>query len=151
MLRSKALDAAATPSEVHDRAGPLIAMLNGALAVTHGTRPIGLDYVIEFMSDGTERRHPFATLAGASGRGKAKAVAVALGPDGQPLPPLPPQPSEAQRWLDIAATDDKVADALADALTFFSRGHDWFDIYKAWECLKIRFGKVIARGLGARG
>src|SRR3954466_3794937 len=33
VLRSKTLDAAATPSEAHDLAGPLIAMLNGALAV----------------------------------------------------------------------------------------------------------------------
>jgi hypothetical protein len=29
---------------------------------------------------------------------------------------------------------------LADALTYFARGNDWFDVYKALECLKMRFG-----------
>jgi hypothetical protein len=50
--------------------------------------------------------------------------------------PAPPEPSNPQRWLSIAAEDD----LLADALTYFGRGDDWFDIYKALECLIGRFG-----------
>ena len=46
------------------------------------------------------------------------------------------EPSEPQRWLPIAAEDD----LLADALTYFARGDDWFDVYKALECLEMRFG-----------
>ena len=38
--------------------------------------------------------------------------------------------------MSIAAEDDH----LADALTYFARGDDWFDVYKALECLEMRFG-----------
>jgi hypothetical protein len=38
--------------------------------------------------------------------------------------------------LSIAAEDD----LLADALTYFARCYDWFDVYKALECLEMRFG-----------
>jgi hypothetical protein len=65
-----------------------------------------------------------------------RAIVVAVGPDGNPLPPPTPQPSETQRWLSIAAEDA----LLADALTFFGRSDDWFDIYKALECLIRKFG-----------
>lgn len=50
--------------------------------------------------------------------------------------PAPPEPSNPQRWLSLAAEDD----LLADALRYFGRGDDWFDIYKALECLIGRFG-----------
>ena len=49
--------------------------------------------------------------------------------------PAPPEPSNPQRWLSLAAEDD----LLADALRYFGRGDDWFDIYKALECLIGRF------------
>ena len=68
-----------------------------------------------------------------------RAEAGVVGPDGRPEPPKPPEPSEPQRWLRIAAEDD----LLADALTYFARGDDWFDVYKALECLEMR-------GSGAR-
>ncbi len=47
-----------------------------------------------------------------------------------------PSRANPQRWLSFAAGDD----LLADALTYFARGDDWFDIYKALECLEERFG-----------
>jgi hypothetical protein len=61
---------------------------------------------------------------------------TATGPDGQPVPPPPPQPSEAQRWVKLA--EDEVW--LDDALTYFGRATDGFDIYKALECLIKKFG-----------
>ena len=61
---------------------------------------------------------------------------TATGPDGQPVPAPPPQPSEAQRRVKL--TEDEVW--LDDALTYFGRATDWFDIYKALECLILRFG-----------
>ena len=45
-------------------------------------------------------------------------------------------PSNPQRWLAIAAKDA----LLEDALTYFGRGDDWFDIYKALGCLELKFG-----------
>jgi hypothetical protein len=59
--------------------------------------------------------------------------------------PAPPEPSNPQRWLAIAAENE----LLADALTYFGRSDDWFDIYKALECLELKFGgegKVLALG-----
>jgi len=67
-------------------------------------------------------------------RTKVGAVGVMI--DGKANPPKPPEPSDPQRWLSIAAKDD----LLADALRYFGRGDDWLDIYKALECLELRFG-----------
>ena len=40
-----------------------------------------------------------------------------IGPGGQPVPPPTPQPSEVQRWHNLAAADIK----LSEALIFFHR------------------------------
>jgi hypothetical protein len=69
------------------------------------------------------------------------------GPDGEPVAPSHPQPSEVQLWAAIAQEDL----LLHDALVYFGRISqrpagpvtevpDWFDIYKALECLEKRFG-----------
>jgi hypothetical protein len=76
-LCSKVLDVALSPTEVQDRSKPLIEMLNGALAVSRGTRSVSFEGVIEFMSDGSERRHVLATLSAAEGRSTARAFGVA--------------------------------------------------------------------------
>ncbi|WP_156944748.1 hypothetical protein [Bradyrhizobium sp. Ec3.3] len=68
-------------------------------------------------------------------------------------------PSEAQRWLAIADSEDR----LEDALIYFGRASAtdpgrhppafWFDIYKALECLIDRFGGAAAakaRGIGGK-
>lgn len=55
--------------------------------------------------------------------------------DGAILPQAAPQPSEVQRWTTIADTDDR----LADALVYLSRA-EWFDLYKAIECVEDRAG-----------
>jgi hypothetical protein len=137
VVRSKALDLASSETEANDLSEALIETLNGALAASRRTRPVRLGGVVEFMSDGIERRSAFAAIKeGIEARSRAAAVGTAIGPDGKPSPSPSPEPSEAQRWFGIAASDDVVADAL----TYFSRGDDWFDIYKALECLIIRFG-----------
>ena len=56
---------------------------------------------------------------------------------GEPAPQPPPKPSEPQEWFAVAEDDE----VLADALIHFSRPPNWFDTYKALECLIIRFGK----------
>jgi hypothetical protein len=45
----------------------------------------------------------------------------------------------ARFGADIALPDLRIAaehDLLADALTYFARGDEWFDAYKALECLR---------------
>lgn len=136
ILRSIRLDPAATSSEAYERAQILMEQVNGALAVSHhNTGVVRVAAIAEMMSDGS--RHVFVQVSGtAKARSRVGAVGVAIGPGGKPAPPPPPEPSNAQRWLSIAAEDD----LLADALTFFGRSDNWFDIYKALECLIGDFG-----------
>ena len=64
------------------------------------------------------------------------AVGLALGQDEKPLPPPPAQPSEVQNWSATAQSDG----LIEDALIYYGRATDWFDIYKALECLILKFG-----------
>jgi len=136
VLRSATLDAATSSSEAYDLSEPLLDLLNGAFAVSHQAQTVKNHGIVEFMADGSERRHVFARGASLVMRVRTRATAVVIGPDGKPKPPPPPEQSKPQQWLQIAATDE----ILADALTYYSRGDDWFDIFKALECLFLRFG-----------
>jgi hypothetical protein len=133
ILRSSSLDRATTGSEAYDRATALMDQVNGALAVRCRARVVRLEGIVEILSDGTRRPAPVLASFNVTERpDKLRAMATV----GEPKPPPPPEPSEIQRWLSIAAKDA----LLADALTFFGRGDDWFDTYKALECLIGRFG-----------
>ena len=64
------------------------------------------------------------------------AAATVIGSDGKPVPPPAPEPSEVQRWLGLAEQEMW----LDEALIYFGKATEWFDIYKALECLEKRFG-----------
>lgn len=137
ILRSSLLDPATTPSEAYERANALMEQVNGVLGVSHRTRVIRLEGIAEILSNSRPRRYSFANFNEvAEVRDRLRATLVVHGQDGMPTSPPPPEPSNPQRWLSIAAEDD----LLADALTYFARGRDWFDMYKALECLFLRFG-----------
>ena len=147
ILRSSLLDPATTASEAYERAKALMDKVNGALGVSHGARVVRLERIAEILSDGTRQLQVFGQFDVVERPDKARFIGVVFGPDGKPKPPPPPGPSNPQRLLSIAAEDD----LLADALTYFGRGDDWFDIYKGLECLVERFGggdpdKFCARG-----
>jgi hypothetical protein len=150
ILRSGPLDGAATASEARRRVEALVNKINGAIRVSRPTAGVvWLDRIAEILSDGTARRFMFWPASGAQARNHITQISSVLGsrvvdlglddkpkPPPPPKPPLPSEPSEVQRSLRIAAEDD----LLADALTYFSRGDDRFDVYNALECLEIRFG-----------
>ena len=124
ILRSSQLDSATTSSDACERA-----------KIHHNAGIVRVETIEEIMSDG--RRNVFVQVVGtAKARSRVGAVGVAIGPGDKPAPPPPPEPSNAQRWLSIAADDE----LLADTLTFFGRSDNWFDVYKALECLIGRFG-----------
>ena len=135
ILRSRQLEAATTNVEAYDLALPLMDRANGALAASHRARIVQLEAIAEVLSNGSCRRHFIMRADPGVVRIRAAMAVAVLGPDGTSIT-APPEASNAQRWLSIAATDD----LLADALTFFGRGDDWFDTYKALECLMGRFG-----------
>ena len=132
VLRSASFDELASADEVRDRALAYIDRLNGAMALWQQTSPLRFGGVIQFAADGKRHRTVFAEMGAYEVRGDiARFYATVTGPDGKPVPPPPPQPSEVQRWAKIADAND----LLDDALMYFAKGADWFDIYKALECL----------------
>jgi hypothetical protein len=140
ILRSSSLDHATTRSQADDLAKALMDQINGALAISRGTRDVRLEDMVEILSDGTHRRAPVLASFHVTERPDKMRATVVVG---EPKPPPPPERSETQRWLLITAEDE----LLADALKYFGRSDDWFDIYKALECLELKFGgegKVLA-------
>lgn len=121
------LDAA----EVRTRGEALIERLNGAMTASKlGRLFLGQD-VFQFTPDGTRRHHVLA-VATLELRSRVGAVGMRIiGPDGTVVPDAPPQPSDVQRWISIADTDDR----LADALVYLGR-REWFDLFKAIECIE---------------
>ena len=132
VLRSSSFDELTSAIQVRDRAVAFIERLNGVFAISHRAKPIHFGGVVKFTPDGKRHVNIFAQGV-AEGRSKARAVSVVIGPDGKPAPQAPPQPSEAQHWSEIVERDD----LLDDALMYFGKAN-WFDIYKALECLFIR-------------
>ncbi len=124
-------------SDVRDRALSIIAQLNGAMSVMHGASPVVLNSVVHADATGARRQYMIIEAAGiVLGRATVFATAVVSGPDGQAVPPQPPQASSAQDWLRLSAQNDLVADMLA----FLSRANNWYDLYKTIECAEKLVG-----------
>lgn len=136
VLRSSLLDPAISADEAYVRAKALMDQVNGALCVSHGARTVRIESIVEFLSNDSCRRLKFAQFRVTDSRDRVQGVAVAIGPDGKPIPSPPPERSDPQTWLSIAAEND----LLADALIYFSRSENWFDIFKGLECLFLEFG-----------
>lgn len=92
--------------------------------------------VVEVAENGALHRTLFAETFGGhyEFRGTGATI-VTFGPDGKPFTP-PPRPTNVQAWAELADEDD----LLEDALIYFGRSTDWFDIYKALECVFMRAG-----------
>jgi len=140
ILRSASLDELTSAREVRDRVTALIERLNGALALSKRTKPLQFGSVVQFASNGGLNRFLSPDAATFELVGQDVDVIITFtGLDGEP------QPSQAQRWAAIAENDE----LLDDALIYFGRlgasarnpeATDWFDVYKALECLLLRFG-----------
>jgi hypothetical protein len=131
VLRSSEFGSFSSADEVAERAVPLLENLNGAMQITRSTRPVRFEGIISFDPSGRLHRTIRAAVGGVEARGRAAAMGVALGPDGEVISPPRPRPSEAQEWATLGESHD----LLADALIYYSRD-EWFDIYKAVECLE---------------
>jgi hypothetical protein len=131
VLRSRSFDNLQTPDEVRLRALALIERLNGALQVECRGEPLVFDGVGRIDEAGQIQLFQFAE-AHIRGRSRLSAVGQVLNPNGNIVPPPSPDPSQAQRWLEAAESDDEIADML----TFAGRSDNWFDIYKALELAK---------------
>ena len=136
VLRSASFDGLKSAAEVPEHAIVCIDRLNGLLALTRDARPLRFDgAVIRFDADGQLHHTLLAGCGEYSIRG-AGARFTMRGADGVPVPPAPSQESEVQKWTKLADNDEW----LEDALIYFGRAINWFDIYKALECIMKRFG-----------
>jgi hypothetical protein len=136
VLRATSLDESESGTEARDRAIAYIDRLNGAISVSHDSRPVQLRAVIRFKGDGHLERTLFAESAKYEARGGMIGAGTVVGSDGQPVPSTAPAPSEVQRWSGIADQETW----LDDALIYFGKATNWFDIYKALECLMDKYG-----------
>ena len=134
VLRSSSFDNIQTAEELRDVARILIDVLNGALSIDQNTRRVEFGGAIEFRA-GAKHRTVFAEMDAFECRAKCRATAVVKDANGNVVTQAP-QPSAVQRWSS-AAQDDEL---LEDALIFFGRATDWFDLYKCLECLILRHG-----------
>jgi hypothetical protein len=135
VLRSVSLDGLSSAIQVRDCAIALIDRLNGVLALSGQAKPVRFGGVIQFAPDGGMHRTIFAEIFEDLDVTMSATVTV-FGGDGKPVPSPPPQPSQVQEWTLLAERED----LLDDALIYFGRATDWFNIYKTLECLILRFG-----------
>lgn len=113
--------------EVAERARIIIHNLNGAMRATSGTGRVNFNgTVAEVMMDGTVRLSAFAEgkafLATVSHTAEVKTGGT----------PSPPEPALAQKWVQLAATNDIVADMLRN----FGNVPSWQDLYKTWDNIR---------------
>jgi hypothetical protein len=141
-LRSHSFDDRSTPEEVNGRAETLIAQLNGALGVGEDAEPVKLRAVGRVEDKGQVNFTVFAKGV-MRGRSMMTATAEVRNSKGDLVPPPPPAPSTAQKWVKAAENNDVVADML----TFAGRSDNWFDIYKAIQLAEKLVGERKLPGL----
>ena len=149
ILRSSLLDSKARANAAYESAEALMAEANGALGVSHRARVVQLEAIAEVFSDGACQLHMPPARIASELRIKSSFIATLLRADGTPYPEPPPEPSSPQLWLRIAAEDD----LLADALTYFARGDDWFTSTRRWSALRCGSGarRSFAASVGRQG
>jgi hypothetical protein len=126
ILRSSEFASCDTAPAALEKARPLIEILNGAMRAETGSHPLSYRGVYELRSDGwRQTAHKFPPNPPTNVRVKTN---YDLDPT---VAPVPLNPSGPQTWMGLADRSDH----LTDALIYFGRG-EWFDIYKAIECLE---------------
>ncbi|BBF91750.1 hypothetical protein [Blastochloris tepida] len=133
ILRSSTFDSIDNAEDLKTKAAALIDTLNGALSLDQNSGRVEFGGAAAFR-DGNVNRTIFAEIHEGL-RVKARATATVIDRDGN-FVTQKPQPSTVQNWISKIHKDE----LLEDALIFFGRASDWFDLYKSLECLIRRFG-----------
>ncbi|MGE0742133.1 MAG: hypothetical protein AB7O98_12395 [Hyphomonadaceae bacterium] len=115
--------------DVRERAHALIGVLNGAVLLLRGAQPVRGGCIFRVQDDGRIDQFIIAEAMLTCRPVFMTATLVVTDQEGNVVPPLPPAPSDAQKWMDAATADDDIADLL----TFLGRADNWFDLYKAIE------------------
>ena len=131
VLRGSAFDNVAGGEEAMARAIPLIEQMNGAALLSRQCRPVSFVAAVSIDGDQVALHH-FVQLQGLEARLRGSVIGLAMGPEGQSIPPPAPVSSEAQNWIGIAANNDDIADLLSHV----SKATSWYDLYKAIELVE---------------
>jgi len=128
ILRASEFQSCDSAPAVLDKAIALFDVLNGAMRAEKGSHPVRYCGVYELLPEGwRQSSHVFPPAAITDLR-----VRINVDPA---VPAPPPTRSNAQAWVELSERSDH----LADALRYAGRG-EWFDIYKAIECLQAFAG-----------
>jgi hypothetical protein len=131
VLHSSAFDNVAGGEEAMARAIPVIEQMNGAALLSRSCRPVSFGAAVSIDGDRVSVHH-FVQLQGLEARLRGSALGLAIGPEGQSIPPPKPVSSDAQNWIGIAANNDDVGDLLSHV----SKATNWYDLYKAIELVE---------------
>jgi len=132
-LQSSEFESLTSSDEVRKRGIDLIDKLNGAAKLHRDNfQDVSEDVITRVEDDG--RRNHYVCLEGTlTGRGKLRANATVISPDGTEK--KVDQPTNIATWIDIAKKYKPVADAL-----HFSRQHSWGTLYKVYEIIRDDVG-----------
>jgi hypothetical protein len=96
------------------------------------TDPVTNGSVIEFVTDGSPRKHHFVEVQGTTIRVRG-GIATLTVTDAQGNVIEPPQaPSRAQQWMRAAALEPEIGSALR----YLEGKPGWFELYKAYEAVR---------------
>ena len=132
VLRSSEFDGCSSSAEVRKVASYLVPTLSGLIAVRRkGARPVGPGRTVyEFPADGSVRRH--MSIEPQPGEIRLRGSAVLLRHCGERVEE--PKPSCTQ-WL-----ANRVSGDLREALHFYNRADNWFDLFKSLEAVQHHVG-----------
>jgi len=133
VLKAKELDDLTTVKEAYNAGDGLIRTLNGIAGGIIGKSSVDVDGVAE-MRDGRLIRHTLMRAETAHftfGGGSAEFHVIIRDNDGNIIVP-PPTPTSAQSRYAASRTNE----LLTHALKYCAGEPDWFDLYKAMECLE---------------
>jgi hypothetical protein len=135
ILRSNTLSNLESADEVRAQSSDMIDYLNGAMALSQGCGSVTFRAAIRFDSKGHVHRTVFGEMGAFERKDRMRGTGEVLNANGNLIPAVP-TPSEVQNWAAIAENDS----LIQEALTYFRKSPTWFNIYKALECLTLRFG-----------
>ena len=125
------LEAARNAREAYDIASLLLGRLNGLMRVLHSAEPLEISAILEVVEDGSEKRSVFIFPETGRYRFKGSSFPGGVVIGGATTDTSDPEPTRAQKWAQVAQENH----LLADALTYAAERENWFNLYKAFECV----------------
>jgi hypothetical protein len=127
VLRSGEFDVLTTRLEVRERALDMIRNLNGAMRALCGTNQVRFGGVLEVFTDGTHEE----TIFGEAHQILPMFISGGLVTTG--VAPIPPQPSNVQKWYALASTNL----AVAEMLCHFGEEPTFYELFKVYEAIEV--------------